>query len=160
MQHITIIAVGKIKEKYLAEGLAEYLKRLEPFARVKIIEIDDEKCSSAPGTAEIEQVKEVEGRKILTAMAEDTYYIALDMHGLMWKSAELAAHISSLGLAGQNRIGFIIGGSHGLASAVLARADMKLSFGKMTYPHQLMRRILCEQIYRSFKIIRGEPYHK
>ena len=157
---ITIIAVGKIKEKYLKEGIAEYLKRLSPYARLTVIEIDDENAPEYLSPAEAEKVVKKEGERILTKIPPSSFVIALDLKGKNLSSEELASFISEKSLYGQSRLTFLIGGSLGLSTEVLERADFKLSFGRMTYPHQLMRLILLEQIYRVYKIIRGEPYHK
>ena len=157
---ITIIAVGKIKEKYLKEGIAEYLKRLSPYARLTVIEIDDENAPEYLSPAEAEKVVKKEGERILTKIPPSSFVIALDLKGKNLSSEELASFISEKSLYGKSRLTFLIGGSLGLSTEVLERADFKLSFGRMTYPHQLMRLILLEQIYRAFKIVRGEPYHK
>jgi len=157
---ITIIAVGKIKEKYLKEGIAEYLKRLSPYARLTVIEIDDENAPEYLSPAEAEKVVKKEGERILTKIPPSSFVIALDLKGKNLSSEELASFISEKSLYGKSRLTFLIGGSLGLSTEVLERADFKLSFGRMTYPHQLMRLILLEQIYRVYKIIRGEPYHK
>lgn len=158
--NIQIVAVGKLKEKYLVAGIAEYLKRLGPYAKVQIMEVPDEKAPDSMSAAEEEQVRAREGEKILSHIKEDTYVIALAIGGAMWSSEELAGQLGSLGTYGRSNVAFVIGGSNGLSEAVLKRADQKLSFGKVTYPHQLMRLILVEQVYRAFKINRGEPYHK
>ncbi|NYE57543.1 23S rRNA (pseudouridine(1915)-N(3))-methyltransferase RlmH [Carboxydothermus ferrireducens] len=157
---ITIVAVGKIKEKYLKEGIAEYLKRLSPYARLAIIEVDDENAPENLSPAEAEKVVKKEGERILAKITPSSFVVALDLKGKNLSSEEFAHFISEKNLYGQSKLTFIIGGSLGLSREVLERADFKLSFGRMTYPHQLMRLILLEQIYRAFKIIRGEPYHK
>jgi len=157
---ITIIAVGKIKEKYLKEGIAEYLKRLSPYARLTVIEVDDENAPENLSPAEAEKVVKKEGERILAKLHPSSFVVALDLKGKNLSSEELASFISEKNLYGQSKLTFIIGGSLGLSKDVLERADFKLSFGRMTFPHQLMRLILLEQIYRAFKIIRGEPYHK
>lgn len=158
--HVTIIAVGKIKEKYLADGMREYLKRLSAYAKVEIIEVADEKTAENPSPAELAQIKAKEGEKISRYLKSGTCIIVLDIQGKNLSSEEMAATIADLGLKGKSDLTFIIGGSVGLAETILRAADIRLSFGRMTYPHQLMRLILLEQIYRSFKIIKGEPYHK
>ncbi|ABB16172.1 23S rRNA (pseudouridine(1915)-N(3))-methyltransferase RlmH [Carboxydothermus hydrogenoformans] len=157
---ITIVAVGKIKERYLKEGIAEYLKRLSPYARLAVIEVDDENAPENLSPAEAEKVVKKEGERILAKITPSSFVIALDLKGKNLSSEEFAHFISEKNLYGQSKLTFIIGGSLGLSREVLERADFKLSFGRMTYPHQLMRLILLEQIYRAFKIIRGEPYHK
>ena len=158
--NISIIAVGKLKEKYLKTGIDEYLKRLSSYAKVEILEIPDEKAPEELSAAEMEQVKQKEGEKLLAKLSQDTYVIALAIDGKMKSSEELADTLDKLATYGKSKIAFVIGGSLGLSNEVLKRADEKLSFSKMTFPHQLMRLILLEQIYRAFRINRNEPYHK
>ncbi|WP_438445146.1 23S rRNA (pseudouridine(1915)-N(3))-methyltransferase RlmH [Gorillibacterium sp. sgz5001074] len=158
--HIQIVAVGKLKEKYLLDGIAEYVKRLGPYAKVQLNEVPDEKAPETMSAAEEEQVKAKEGERILAQLKPDAYVIALALDGAMWTSEELASQLDRLGTYGRSSVAFVIGGSNGLAPSVLKRADAKLCFGRMTFPHQLMRLILVEQVYRAFKINRGEPYHK
>lgn len=158
--NIQIIAVGKLKEKYLVDGIKEYAKRLSSYAKVTLHEVPDEKVPETLSPAQEEQAKEREGERILALIKPDTHVIALAIDGKLWSSEELAGQINRLATYGQSQIAFVIGGSLGLAPAVLQRANEKLSFGRLTYPHQLMRLILVEQIYRSFRIIRGEPYHR
>jgi 23S rRNA (pseudouridine1915-N3)-methyltransferase len=158
--HIQIVAVGKLKEKYLVDGIAEYMKRLGPYAKVQINEVADEKAPDTMSPAEEQQVKEREGERILALVKKDAHVIAMAIDGKTWSSEELSQQIANLGTYGQSHIVFIIGGSNGLSEAVLKRADQRLSFGRITYPHQLMRLILVEQVYRAFKIMRGESYHK
>lgn len=157
---IQVVCVGKLKEKYWTEGVAEYAKRLGAYARVEIRELPDEKTPDSMSPAEEEQVRVREGERILAALKPDAHVIALAIEGEMWTSEQLAAHLDKQAVYGGGSVAFVIGGSLGLSPAVLARADKRLSFGRMTYPHQLMRVILLEQIYRAFKINRGEPYHK
>lgn len=158
--NIQIIAVGKLKEKYLIDGIKEYAKRLGPYAKLSIHEVPDEKAPETLSSAQEEQAKEREGERILALIKPDTHVIALAIDGKLWSSEELAEQLGNLATYGRSQVAFVIGGSLGLSQAVLQRADQKLSFGRLTYPHQLMRLILVEQIYRAFKIIRGEPYHK
>lgn len=160
MYRISILAVGRLKEKYLAEGAAEYLKRLAPYARIEVDEVNDESFSDAPSPAEYEKVKEKEGERLLKRLRRDTYLVALDPRGRMHTSEEMAGVLEKLALAGRGDITFVIGGSLGLSQAVLDRANMRLSFSNLTFPHQLMRIVLLEQIYRWFKIARGEQYHR
>ena len=160
MYHITVLAVGRLKEKYLAEGAAEYLKRLSVYARVEIEELKDESFSEDLSPAEVEKVKEKEGARLLKRLRQDTYLIALDLRGRRYSSEEMAHVFDQLALAGKGDITFAIGGTLGLPQTVLERADLKLSFSALTFPHQLIRLVLLEQIYRWFKIARGEPYHK
>lgn len=157
---IQIIAVGKLKEKYLTQGIAEYSKRLGPYAKLQITELPDEKAPESMSAAEEEQVKAKEGERILAQIKPDAHVIALAIEGQMWTSEELSRQLDQLATYGRSQVTFIIGGSNGLSDAVLKRANQHLSFGRLTYPHQLMRLILVEQIYRAFKIMRGEPYHK
>ena len=158
--NITIITVGKLKEKYLKQGIDEYLKRLTAYAKVEIIELPDEKAPETLSDVEMLQIKDKEGERILSKINPDAHVIALAIEGKMKTSEELADTIDKLGTYGKSKITFIIGGSLGLSQEVMKRADEALSFSKMTFPHQLMRLILVEQIYRAYRIIRGEPYHK
>lgn len=160
MMQIQIITVGKLKEKYLVQGIAEYAKRIGPYAKLQIKEVAEEKAPDTLSAAEEMQVKQKEGERILAQMKPDDYVIAMAIEGHMWTSEQLADHLSNLATYGQSHVVFVIGGSLGLSDAVLSRADMSLSFGRITYPHQLLRLVLVEQVYRSFKITRGEPYHK
>jgi 23S rRNA (pseudouridine1915-N3)-methyltransferase len=160
MFHITILAVGRLKEKYLAEGAAEYLKRLSAYARVEVEEINDESISDNLSPAEMEKVKEKEGLRLLKRLRRDTYLVVLDLRGTMYTSEEMAGVFGKLALEGKGDITFAIGGSLGLPQTVLDKADLRLSFSSLTFPHQMIRIILLEQIYRWFKISRGEPYHK
>lgn len=158
--NIKIISVGKIKEKYLRDGIDEYLKRLSRYCSVEIVEVPDEKAPENLSDFQEQQVKIKEGQGILKYIKENTYVIALDIKGKMFSSEDLADFINDLSIKGNSNVAFVIGGSLGLSEDVLKRADFKLSFSKMTFPHQLMRLILLEQIYRGFRIIKGEPYHK
>lgn len=158
--NITIVSVGKLKEKYLKMGIDEYVKRLGSYAKIELTEVPDEKAPEQLSEAEMEIVKKKEGERILAKLSPDTYVIALAINGKMKTSEEMAADIESLMTYGKSKISFVIGGSLGLHDDVLKRADEKQSFGKMTLPHQLMKLVLIEQIYRSFRIIKGEPYHK
>lgn len=157
---ITIIAVGKLKEKYLKNGIAEYLKRMKSYAKVKIVEVNDEPAGQTLSNAEIEQVKNAEGQRIIEKIPKRARVVALDLKGKNLTSEAFAAEIEETMTYGMSQIVFIIGGSNGLSDEVLQKTNLKISFGKMTYPHQLMRLILIEQIYRAFKIMRNEPYHK
>lgn len=157
---IQIVSVGKLKEKYLVQGIQEYAKRLAPYIKFQVIEVPDEKAPENMSDAEIENVKDREGEKILGHIKADAHVIALALDGQLWSSEELASEIDKLGTYGKSHVVFVIGGSNGLSNAVLRRAQQRLSFGRMTLPHQLMRLVLVEQIYRAVKINRGEPYHK
>lgn len=157
---ITILCVGKIKEDFYRKAIAEYTKRLSRYCKLEIIEVTDEKTpDNASETVEI-QIKDKEGERLLKYIREDTYVIALAIDGDMPDSVQLSRSIEQLGLSGKSNIAFVIGGSLGLSNHVLKRADKKLSFSKMTFPHQLMRVILLEQVYRSYRIMHNEPYHK
>jgi 23S rRNA (pseudouridine1915-N3)-methyltransferase len=158
--NISIITVGKLKEKYLKQGIEEYLKRLTSYAKVEVIEVADEKAPEELSDLEMEQVKQKEGERILAKISQDAYVIALAISGKMQSSEELADSLDKLATYGKSKVAFVIGGSLGLSDEVLKRANGQLSFSKMTFPHQLMRLILVEQIYRAFRINRNEPYHK
>jgi 23S rRNA (pseudouridine1915-N3)-methyltransferase len=158
--NITIVTIGKLKEKYLKQGIDEYLKRLSIYAKVEVIELPDEKAPENLSETEMEQVKEKEGERILGKISDDTHVIALAIEGKMKSSEQLAKDLDQLATYGKSKVAFVIGGSLGLSKAVMKRANDTLSFSKMTFPHQLMRLILLEQVYRAFRINRGEPYHK
>lgn len=157
---ITVICVGKIKEKFYTEALAEYQKRLSKYCKLEIVELSDEKTKENASQHENELVKAKEGERILAAIKDDMYVIALAIEGKMLDSVEFSKKLEQLGISGNSHIAFVIGGSLGLDSRVLDRADMKLSFSKMTFPHQLMRVVLLEQVYRGYRIMTGAPYHK
>ncbi|NLP34421.1 MAG: 23S rRNA (pseudouridine(1915)-N(3))-methyltransferase RlmH [Clostridiales bacterium] len=157
---ITLICVGKLKEKYLSQGVDEYVKRLGRYCNLKIIQLQDEKTPDNASEAMELMIKKKEGERILKALKHDSYVIALAIEGKMLSSEELAKEIETLGVSGTSHISFIIGGSLGLSQEVLNRADEKLSFSKMTFPHQLMRMILLEQVYRAYRINNHQPYHK
>ena len=157
---ITVITVGKIKEKYLKDAIAEYSKRLSRYCKLEILEVADEKTPDGASEIVAENIREKEGERILKLIKEDAYVITLEISGKMLTSEELADRIETLGIQGKSHLVFVIGGSIGLGREVLRRSDYALSFSKMTFPHQLMRVILLEQIYRSYRIINGEPYHK
>ncbi len=157
---ITLITVGKIKEKYLRDAIAEYSKRLSRYCKLEIIEVADEKTPDQASEAAEENIRNKEGERILKHIRDDMYVITLEIGGKMLSSEEFADKINSLGVQGKSSITFVIGGSIGLGQEVLRRSDYALSFSKMTFPHQLMRVILLEQVYRGYRIINGEPYHK
>ena len=157
---ITVISVGKIKEKYFTGAIEEYAKRLSRYCKLDLIEVPDEKTPDGASEGLELQIKEKEGERILSNIKDGSFVVALAINGNMLDSEELAAKIEKWGVSGISQIVFIIGGSLGLSNQVLVRADYKLSFSKMTFPHQLMRVILLEQIYRSFRIRNNEPYHK
>lgn len=157
---ITLLTVGKIKEKYLRDGIAEYAKRLGRYCKLEIVEVPDEKTPDNASSAQELQIKELEGERLLRHIRDTDYVTALAIDGKMLDSVELSEHLERLFVQGKSSLVFVIGGSLGLSDEVLLRADYRLSFSKMTFPHQLMRMILLEQLYRSFRISKGEPYHK
>jgi 23S rRNA (pseudouridine1915-N3)-methyltransferase len=156
---IKIITVGKIKEKYLQDGIDEYTKRLSRYTQLEMVEVNDEKAPEKLSKKEMEMIKDKEGDKLLSKLDND-YLVALDIKGKSFGSVELAKKIRDVFSYESSNITFVIGGSLGLSKKILDRANLKLSFSKMTFPHQLMKMILLEQIYRSFRIINNEPYHK
>jgi len=158
--NIAIISVGKLKEKYLKMGIEEYTKRLGSYAKIDLVEVADEKAPENLSDADMEIVKKKESDRILGKIGADVYVIALAIEGKMKTSEQLAADIESLMTYGRSKVAFVIGGSLGLHEEVMKRADEKLSFSKMTLPHQLMKLVLVEQVYRAFRIIKNEPYHK
>mgnify|MGYP000942402327 CR=1 FL=1 len=158
--NISIITVGKLKERYLKEAVEEYSTRLSKYCKLEIIEVPDEKAPENLSPAQELAVMQKEGQGILKHIKEDTYAIALAIQGKQLSSEGLADLINDLGIKGRSNLAFVIGGSLGLSEEVLKRADFKLSFSPMTFPHQLMRVMLLEQVYRGFRIVKGEPYHK
>ena len=158
--NIKVICVGRIREKYIQEGIKEFVKRLSRYCNLEIIEINDEKAPENLSQKEMEIVKNKEGEKILVKIPQTAHVISLVIEGKQLSSEGLAGQMENLMVTGTNDICFIIGGSLGLSKDVIKRSDYKLSFSKMTFPHQLMRLILLEQVYRGFRIIKGEPYHK
>ena len=149
-----------MKEKYLIQGINEYLKRLNSYAKMEIIEVPDEKASEKLSDAEMLQVKEKEGQRILVKINDNEYVFVLAINGKQLSSEEFSKEIEQLGISGKSNLTFVIGGSLGLSDSVLRRSNQQISFGRLTYPHQLMRLVLVEQIYRGFRIMKGEPYHK
>lgn len=158
--NVTVIAVGKLKEKYWQDAVKEYSKRLGKYCRFNIVEVRESLLRGNPSAADEEAVKIAEGQEILSKIKSSDYVITLEIKGKGLSSTELAKRIDDLAIRGKSSIVFVIGGSLGLSQEVSRRADFKLSFSAMTFPHQMMRVILLEQIYRSFKIIRNETYHK
>ena len=157
---ITVVAVGKIKEKFFADAVSEYRKRLGRYCKLEILQVADEKTPDGAGEALEKQIKDREGERILSHIRDGEYVFALAIEGKMMSSEEMAQKMERLGVEGRSQVVFVIGGSLGLSEAVIRRADEHLSFSKMTFPHQLMRVILLEQIYRSYRIMTGGPYHK
>jgi 23S rRNA (pseudouridine1915-N3)-methyltransferase len=158
--NITVISVGKLKEKYLLHAMDEYMKRLSRYCKLTILEVPDEKVPESLKDKERDHVKQIEGENILKYVRESMYVVALDMRGKMLSSEDFAGQLTKLGVQGNSHITFIIGGSVGLSEQVLKSADFILSFSPMTFPHQLMRVILLEQIYRAYRIMNNAPYHK
>lgn len=158
--NITVISVGKLKEKYLKEAIEEYTKRLQRYCKISIIELQDEKTPDNASEKEELQIKSKEGEAILKNIKDNSFVIALDLKGKMLSSEEFSSYIEDLGVSGKSDIVFVIGGSLGLSQEVITRSNYKLCFSKMTFPHQLFRVMLLEQIYRGFRIMKGEPYHK
>lgn len=157
---IRVVAVGKIKEKFLQEGIAEFEKRLRPYVKLQVIEIADEKRPLAAPPSLESAAMEKEGERILGALPENAFVIALDVTGQAWSSVELAGALREWELAGNNQLAFVIGGDLGLSPAVLSRSNLRLSLSKMTFTHPMARLLLLEQVYRAFRIKSGEPYHK
>ncbi len=158
--NIRIVAVGKVKEKYIQEGIKEFAKRLSRYCLLDIVEVDDEKAPENLSKKEMEMVKIKEGERILAKIPQNSFIISLEIQGKQLSSEELSKKIEELMINGINDITFVIGGSLGLSTEVMNRSNLKLSFSKMTFPHQLMRLILLEQVYRAWKILKSEPYHK
>ena len=156
---IRIVAVGKLKEKYLREGVAEYEKRLAPFASVELLETREEYMAENPSEAQRQQTLAKEGERLLRLVPEKSFLIVLDVGGKLLSSEALAKELASRALQGQSDLTFLIGGAFGLSPAVRERADLRISFSPMTFTHQMVRLLLYEQIYRAFKINRGEKYH-
>ena len=158
--NIKIIGVGKLKEKYLVQAMQEYLKRLQAYAKVEVIELADEKAPENLSETQMMQIKDKEGERILAKIKDQEYVIALAIEEKNPSSEAFAQKIENLGIQGKSQLVFVIGGSLGLSPSVMQRSNAQISFGKMTFPHQLMRVMLTEQIYRAFRIIHNQPYHK
>lgn len=157
---ISILCVGKVKEKFYRDAIDEFTKRLSRYCKLEIIEVADEKTPDQASDVEVKQIKDKEGERLLKNIKDDAYVITLEIEGKMLDSEELSRKINQIGVSGKGHIIFIIGGSLGLSDEIKNRADYKLSFSKMTFPHQLMRVILLEQVYRAYRIMNNEPYHK
>lgn len=158
--NVQVVAVGKIREKYVDLGIKEYSKRMGRYGRFQVVEVKEESFNEPLSEKEIEQILNREGERILAAIKPRSFVFALDRLGEFWSSEQLAAELQRLAVSGTSQLVFVIGGSLGLDPRVLAAADVSLSFSKFTFPHQLMRLILSEQIYRAFTIVGGERYHK
>lgn len=155
--NINIISVGKVREKYLKSGIDEFLKRIQPYSSLKITEINAELLKDE---SLIQKAIEIEGDKILSKIPDTSYVIVMEVLGKQLSSEDFAKEITKINSKGINQLVFVIGGAYGLSEKVKRRADLLLSFSKMTLPHQIMRLFLLEQIYRAFRIIQNEPYHK
>ena len=157
---ITVLCVGKVKEKFFTDAIKEYSKRLSRYCKLEIVEVADEKTPDGASELVVSQIKEKEAERMEKYLPDSAYVIALAIEGKKLASEKLAEKIDSLGISGTSHLVFLIGGSVGMSDRLMIRADYLLSFSDMTFPHQLMRVILLEQIYRSYRIIHGEPYHK
>lgn len=160
MLSVNIICIGKIKEKYWTDAIAEYKKRLSAFCRFNIVELDEEKTYQNPNPAQIEQILNAEGKRIMNSLSKGSYVISMCIEGKMISSPELAGKLEDISLCGKSTVDFVIGGSWGLSNEVKHRSDYKLSMSIMTFPHQMARVVLCEQIYRAFEISSNGKYHK
>ncbi len=160
MMKISILCVGRIKEKFYRDAVEEYIKRLSRYCKPEVLETADEMTPDGAGTALTEQIKKKEGDRLLSRIKEEAFVVTLEIQGKKMSSEKFADVLKQAAVSGRSHIQFVIGGSLGLHESVSRRADLKLSFSDMTFPHQLMRVILCEQIYRGYRIINGEPYHK
>ncbi len=160
MQSVNIICIGKIKEKYWTDAIAEYRKRLGAFCSFDIVELDEEKTFKNPNPSQIETILEAEGKRILKKLRNNSYVVSMCVEGKQLSSPELADKLSDAALSGRNNVDFIIGGSWGLSHEVKARSDFRLSMSKMTFPHQMARVVLTEQIYRAYEIMNNGKYHK
>lgn len=157
---IKVISVGSLKEKYLKQGIEEYTKRLRSYCHLEMIEVPDERAPEKLSLKEMEKIKEKEGKRILSKISDQEVLIAMAIEGKLVSSEDLASFVEECAVFGKSRITFIIGGSLGLSDEVKQRADYLYSFGKITLPHQLMRLVLTEQLYRAFRINAGHSYHK
>jgi len=157
---IRIILVGKLRERYLCEGVCEYLKRLRPYASIKLVELQDEPVPEAFSEKQLASARQAEAERILRTITNNEYVVALDIRGTQMSSEELSRWVQERALYGDSSLVFVIGGTTGLAPEILSRAQLRLSMGPMTFPHQFMPMLIAEQLYRAFKIARGEPYHR
>lgn len=160
MMRVTLLCIGKLKETYLKDGCDEYCKRLSPFCKLTLIELGEEKCCDSPSSAAIAEVIEKEGERIIAKIPNNSYVIPLCIEGKMIASTAFAQKIETIALSGKSAVTFIIGGSFGLSDKVKQLADLQLSISSMTFPHQLARMLLLEQVYRAFSILRNSKYHK
>jgi 23S rRNA (pseudouridine1915-N3)-methyltransferase len=157
---IRIILVGKVREKYLRDGVAEYLKRLGPYAHVELVELQDEPVPETSSDKQLAAARQLEAERVLRTLRDNEYVVALDIRGTEMSSEDFSRWIQERALAGDPNLAFVIGGTTGLAPEILARARLRLSMGPMTFPHQFMPMLLAEQLYRAFRIGKGEPYHR
>ncbi len=157
---IRIILVGKLRERYLCEGVCEYLKRLRPYVSIKLVELQDEPVPEAFSEKQLASARQAEAERILRTITDNEYVVALDIRGTQMSSEELSRWVQERALYGDSSLAFVIGGTTGLAPEILSRAQLRLSMGPMTFPHQFMPMLIAEQLYRAFKIARGEPYHR
>jgi len=157
---IRIILVGKLRERYLCEGVCGYLKRLRPYASIKLVELQDEPVPEAFSEKQLASARQAEAERILRTITDNEYVVALDIRGTQMSSEELSRWVQERALYGDSSLAFVIGGTTGLAPEILSRAQLRLSMGPMTFPHQFMPMLIAEQLYRAFKIARGEPYHR
>jgi 23S rRNA (pseudouridine1915-N3)-methyltransferase len=157
---IRIIIVGKVRERYLRDGVAEYLKRLGPYAHVELLELQDEPVPETSSDKQLAAARQVEAERILRTLRDSEYLVALDIRGTGMSSEDLSRWIQERAVSGDSNLAFVIGGTTGLAPEVLSRARLRLSMGPMTFPHQFMPMLVAEQLYRAFRIGRGEPYHR
>jgi len=157
---IRIIIAGRVRERYLREGIAEYLKRLSPYAHVELVELQDEPVPESFSEKQLEAARQVEAERIMRALRENEYVVALDIRGIAMSSEGFSAWLQERGLFGDSNLAFVIGGTTGLGAEVLARARLRLSMGPMTFPHQFMPLLVAEQLYRAFRIEKGQPYHR
>ncbi len=157
---IRIILVGKVRERYLREGVSEYLQRLRPYAHVELVELQDEPVPETLSEKQLALARQVEAERILRTLRENEYVVVLDIHGTQMSSEDLSQWIQERALSGESNLALVIGGTTGLAPEVLSRARLRLSIGPMTFPHQFMPMLVAEQLYRAFRIARGEPYHR
>lgn len=160
MQSVNIICIGKLKEKYLADAIKEYSTRLTPFCKFSIIELDEYRLPDKPSQAQIDIAIAEEGKKILAKISRNSYVIPMCIEGKIISSEELSSLVADAGVMGKSTVDFVIGGSYGLSDEVKKRGDFRLSMGRMTFPHQLARVMVCEQVYRAFQIMTGGKYHK
>ncbi len=158
--HVKVVIAGKVRERYLREGAAEYLKRLGPYAKVELLEVQDEPAPERASEKDLARARDIEAERIQRSVGDCDYLVAMDIRGKQMSSEDLSGWLQQRSLAGESSLAFVIGGTTGLSDAMLTRARLRLSMGPMTYPHQFMPMLLLEQLYRAVKIGEGEPYHR